>query len=109
MRCADGRMRNGWLRRNRGSSKCDCRCGFSRTVGIGVVWGFGCAAKAAPTVAPMEGRMRNRRYAMKKVVVEMGCCLVLLTGLWGGVVAGDYKLPDTGIEKCYDAGGESQH
>ena len=40
---------------------------------------------------------------MKKVVVAMGCWMVLLTGLWSGAVAGDYKLPDTGINKCYDA------
>lgn len=43
---------------------------------------------------------------MKKVVVAMGCWLVLLTGLWGNAVAGDYKLPDTGQTKCYDNVGE---
>lgn len=40
---------------------------------------------------------------MKKIVAATGCWLVLLTGLWGGAVAGDYQLPDTGIHKCYDA------
>ena len=43
---------------------------------------------------------------MKKVVVAMGCWLVLLTCLWGNAVSGDYKLPDTGQTKCYDNVGE---
>ena len=40
---------------------------------------------------------------MKKVILVMGCWIALLVGLWGNGIAGDFKLPDTGIERCYNA------
>ncbi len=45
---------------------------------------------------------------MKRVMVAMGYWLVLLWGLPGNAVAGDYKLPDTGQNRCYDNSTETR-
>ena len=42
---------------------------------------------------------------MKKGVVAT-VSMVLFLMLSGYAIAGDYKLPDTGIDKCYDTGGQ---